>query len=126
MAFSSPVGPVRVPGVDLGQRSADDAGDKRRGCDETQGRGSVHRVAAGMIVLASTASAARELVPHRWKNCTIVNQRYPHGLGKRFAHDKTTGIPVTNFYRSTRLYLVAMSYNRGLDRDKDGIACEKH
>jgi hypothetical protein len=26
--------------------------------------------------------------------------------------------------RSTRLYKLAMSYNRGLDRDKDGIACE--
>ena len=28
------------------------------------------------MVLASAASAAREVVPHRWKNCTIVNQRY--------------------------------------------------
>jgi hypothetical protein len=54
-----------------------------------------------------------------------VNKRYPHGLGKRYAHDKTTGIPVTNFYRSTRLYLAAMHYNRGLDRDKEGIAREK-
>jgi hypothetical protein len=33
-----------------------------------------------------------------------------------------SGTPVTNFKRSTRLYL----QNRGLDRDKDGIACEKH
>jgi hypothetical protein len=32
---------------------------------------------------------------------------------------------VTSFYRSTRLYNIAMSYNRGLDRDKDGIACEQ-
>jgi Excalibur calcium-binding domain len=32
---------------------------------------------------------------------------------------------VTNFYRSTILYRRAMSYNKGLDRDKDGIACEK-
>jgi Excalibur calcium-binding domain len=32
---------------------------------------------------------------------------------------------VTNFKRSTLLYNRAMSYNRGLDRDKDGIACEK-
>jgi hypothetical protein len=31
---------------------------------------------------------------------------------------------VTTFFRSDRLYRVAMSYNRGLDRDKDGIACE--
>ena len=34
-------------------------------------------------------------------------------------------VPVTNFYRNTALYLTAMHYNRGLDRDKDGIACEK-
>jgi excalibur calcium-binding domain-containing protein len=27
--------------------------------------------------------------------------------------------------RSNRLYRIAMSYNRGLDRDKDRIACEK-
>jgi hypothetical protein len=33
-------------------------------------------------------------------------------------------VPVTNFRRSTRL--TAMRWNRGLDRDKDGIACEKH
>jgi hypothetical protein len=36
---------------------------------------------------------------------------------------------VTTFKRSTRLYNIAMSYNsqRGynLDRDHDGIACEK-
>jgi Excalibur calcium-binding domain len=30
-----------------------------------------------------------------------------------------------NFKLSTGLYRLAMSYNRGLDRDKDGIACEK-
>jgi Excalibur calcium-binding domain len=27
--------------------------------------------------------------------------------------------------RSTRTHRLAMSHNRGLDRDKDGIACEK-
>jgi Excalibur calcium-binding domain len=32
---------------------------------------------------------------------------------------------VTNFKRSTRLYSLAMRYNKRLDRDKDGIACEK-
>jgi hypothetical protein len=37
-----------------------------------------------------------------------------------------TGVPVRNFKHSTRLYRTAMRYNRGLDRDKDGIACEKH
>jgi hypothetical protein len=42
-------------------------------------------------------------------------------VGKWGARDRTRGVPVTNFKRSNRLYLL----NRRLDRDKDGIACEK-
>jgi hypothetical protein len=80
---------------------------------------------AGLVVPSVSASAARETIPYRWKNCTIVNKRFPHGVGKLRAHDRTSGTPVTNFRRSTLIYLRAMRYNRGLDRDKDGIACEK-
>jgi hypothetical protein len=36
-----------------------------------------------------------------------------------------SGSPVTTFYRSTRVYSIAMHYNKDLDRDRDGIACEK-
>ena len=81
--------------------------------------------AATGVAGVTSAPAARGAIPYLWQNCKHVNARYPHGVGKRFAHDKTSGIPVTNFKRSTLLYLRAMSYNRGLDRDKDGIACEK-
>jgi Excalibur calcium-binding domain len=81
---------------------------------------------AALVALVVPVSTATGAVPAKWKNCTRVNARFHHGLGKVGAHDKTSGEPVTNFYRSTRLYRVAMSYNRGLDRDKDGIACEKH
>jgi hypothetical protein len=57
----------------------------------------------------------------------MVNKLYPHGVGKLSARDHTTGgaEPVRNFKRSTKLYNEAMSFNRGLDRDHDGIACEK-
>jgi Excalibur calcium-binding domain len=41
------------------------------------------------------------------------------------ARDHTSGTPVTNFKRSTKLYKVAMSYNGALDRDKDGVGCAK-
>ena len=54
-----------------------------------------------------------------------MHKTYPHGVGKLHARDKTSGTPVTNFKRSTRLSKIAISHNRGLDRDKDGIACEK-
>jgi len=72
-----------------------------------------------------TNSASSARIPLLYKNCTNLNRRYPHGLGRLGARDHTSGDPVTNFKRSTRLYRLAMSYNRGLDRDKDGIACEK-
>jgi hypothetical protein len=67
--------------------------------------------------------------PYLWQKCTHVHTKYRHGVGRANARDRTTGTPVTSFYRSTRLYNVAKSYNaaRGydLDRDGDGIACEK-
>jgi hypothetical protein len=61
-----------------------------------------------------------------WKNCTSVHKTYPHGAGRLYAHDKTSGVPVTNFKRSNRLYRIAMEHNKGLDRDVDKIACEAH
>jgi hypothetical protein len=70
-------------------------------------------------------ASATKAVRAPWKNCAQVNKKYPHGVGKLHAHDKTKGTPVTTFRRSTRLYRIAMSNNSGLDRDKDGIACEK-
>jgi predicted PurR-regulated permease PerM len=87
------------------------------------------RLAALVVVLVVGAlivsGAVTALVPHLYKNCTNLNKRYPHGVGRLGAHDKTAGTPVTTFKRSTRIYNIAKRYNAGLDRDKDGIACEK-
>jgi len=69
-----------------------------------------------VVVAAASASTAR------FANCTSLNARYPHGVGRWGAHDHTSsGEPVTTFKRSNVLYLA----NKGLDRDKDKIACEK-
>ncbi len=43
----------------------------------------------------------------------------------RINEDIAAGDPVTTFKRSNALYSKAMSYNKGLARDRDGIACEK-
>ena len=89
-------------------------------------RMSVLLVLVGVFVASVAAANAGELrIPAKWKNCTAVNKRYPHGVGRNHAHDHTSGVPVTNFKHSTRLYKIAMHYNKGLDRDKDGIACEQ-
>jgi hypothetical protein len=70
-------------------------------------------------------SKKKPKIPAVYKNCTSLNKKYPHGVGKVGARDHTSGTPVTTFKRSTKLYKLAIKYNAGLDGDKDGIACEK-
>jgi hypothetical protein len=93
--------------------------------------------AAAAVLVAAPASAAPDrmagptagtAVPRLYKNCTNFNTRYRHGVGKRGARDRTKSAssePVTNFLRSTVIYNRAMRWNKGLDGDKDGVACEK-
>lgn len=80
-------------------------------------------VALGGGLQAASASAAAPSVVHAYANCTQLNHAYPHGVGKVGARDHVTGKskPVTNFVRNTALY----NANHKLDRDKDGVACEK-
>jgi hypothetical protein len=67
-------------------------------------------LAAGAIVCAGTPfAAAAGAVSAPWKNCTTVNKRYPHGVGKVGARDKTSGTRVTNFKRSSFLSSAARS-----------------
>jgi hypothetical protein len=75
-----------------------------------------------------TVGAYASRIPLLWRSCTNYNKRYPHGVGRLRARDKVRpgNEPVTTFRRSTRIYNIAMDYNRGLDRDKDYVACEKH
>jgi hypothetical protein len=87
--------------------------------------------AAAIVLIAAPVSVAIDgpavttVIPRLYKNCTNLNKKYPHGVGRLKARDRTSGTPVTTFRRSTRLFNIAMSHNRGLDRDRDGIACEK-
>jgi hypothetical protein len=75
---------------------------------------------AALMCIALPAQAAS-----KYSNCTAYNKVYPHGVGKKHAHDHTTGTPVTTFKHSTKKYKKAMAHNSGLDRDKDKVACEK-
>ncbi|MFN8168060.1 MAG: excalibur calcium-binding domain-containing protein [Candidatus Nanopelagicales bacterium] len=79
--------------------------------------------AVGRAVAGSVALPTAKI----YKNCTALNKKYPHGVGKsrsvrdRNSKGKPVADPVTNFYVSRALY----NANKGKDRDKDGIACEK-
>lgn len=81
-------------------------------------------VASG--ALATGAFAHESKAPPLYENCTASNSKYAHGIGRAGARDHvSSGSPVTSFTRSTKLYTLALSFNRGLDRDHDGIACER-
>jgi hypothetical protein len=61
-------------------------------------------------------------VPIKYKNCTALNKRYKHGVGRFGARDRSkSGDPVRNFFRNNRVY----EKNKHLDRDNDKVACEK-
>lgn len=74
------------------------------------------------VATAPTAEAAG-----RYRNCAQLNRDYPNGVGLRGAVDKANGgrkaHPVTNFTRNANVY---NSVKKHLDRDRDGIACERH
>jgi hypothetical protein len=78
-----------------------------------------HRAPLGLATPSS--ASATSATPGKYANCKALNRKYPHGIGRVGARDKTSGVPVTNFKRSNRLYRL----NKARDRDKDGIACEK-
>jgi hypothetical protein len=89
-------------------------------------------VTALIVVVAAApalgASGSPGAAPKPFTNCKTFNAKYPHGVGRAKARDKTkskSSDPVTTFKRSTRIYNRAILLNSRLDADKDGVACEK-
>lgn len=81
---------------------------------------------AALVVFAGMAAPSAQVTltsthAKTYKNCTELNKHYKHGVGRRTAHDVTSGRPVTTFTRDDAGYAA----NRRSDRDRDGIACEK-
>jgi hypothetical protein len=81
---------------------------------------------AGVVLLTPLAASPADAAVKHYSSCDAMHRDHKHGVGRRGAHDHTSGTPVTNFYRNTRLY---RANNGGpgehdLDRDNDGIACE--
>ena len=77
------------------------------------------------VAAAAPGLVEKSTSKYKFKNCTAMNKVYPHGVGKKGAKDHTSGHKVTTFKRSTALYKKIINFHSGLDRDKDGIACEK-
>jgi hypothetical protein len=63
------------------------------------------------------------VAPKKYKNCAALNKVYKHGVAKKKGvKDKTSGTRVTTYTVNLKVY--NLNY-KSLDRDKDGIACEK-
>jgi len=79
----------------------------------------------GVVATTATGAYAALPTPKKYANCAALNKVYKHGVGRKGAKDKVSGStkPVTNF----TVYTATYNLNKArLDRDKDGIACEKH
>ena len=88
-----------------------------------RGSGVAAAVAARLAAVLPAAGASAVTA---YPNCTALHQKYPHGVGKKGARDLISGRyiagrSVTTFKVSTTIY----NANKGRDRDKDGVACEK-
>ncbi len=82
----------------------------------------VAAICLALVVGVTGIGRAAQHAPVARVSCKTVNAKYPHGVGRPGARDKTSrGAGVTNFTRNKKLY----ERYRGLDRDHDGIACEK-
>ena len=59
-----------------------------------------------------------------YRNCTALHTKWKHGVVSNTPMTTPVVSRCRNFYHSTYWYGVAQRHNSGLDRDKDGIACE--
>lgn len=75
------------------------------------------------VFLASTATFANASVEIKkpFKNCAAVNAQYPGGVAKSDKSVNKGGVSTQAPMVDKKLYAKI----KGMDRDKDGIACEK-
>ncbi len=88
-----------------------------------------HRIGLTCVPLVLAAAPLVAAPAHAsggiFDNCTAFNEKFPHGVGRKNAVDRTSGTTVTTFLRSNKKYATAMKKNDDLDRGGDKIACEK-
>lgn len=85
-------------------------------------------VAALSLPLSVTTATSADAASYHYKNCTALHEAFKHGVGLSTAEDRhsKSSKAVTSFKKSTKIYRAAIKFNRRLDADKDGIACEQH
>ena len=87
------------------------------------------------LTISGPAGADHQGQDRTYPTCKSLNRDFKHGVGRRGAVAQSSSERVTNFTRNTRVYLLndgprtpGAEPGKGqydLDRDNDGIACEK-
>lgn len=80
----------------------------------------VSKVVFGVLILLIGLSSPANAAPKKFKNCTALNKVYPGGVALPGAIN-AGGVTKKEPTYDAALYKA----NKGSDRDKDGIACEK-
>ena len=81
-----------------------------------------------VFVLATSLATPANAAPVKYKNCKALNKVHTSGVAKPGAQDtkKVKGKKVAVTTNGIPTYDAATyKKNKNLDRDKDGIACEK-
>jgi hypothetical protein len=76
----------------------------------------------------STSAAPLRLGPVRiveYRTCAALQKVHRHGVGKKGAVDKVRGRVTANRVKTFLVNNALYAKNVKLDRDKDGVACEK-
>jgi len=78
------------------------------------------KIGLGVLILLVGVSSPANAAPKKFKNCTALNKVHPGGVALPGAINAGGATKKEPTY-DTALYKA----NKGSDRDKDGIACEK-
>lgn len=77
-----------------------------------------------LVALAAVAvvgPGAADAGVKRFKNCTAVHKTYKHGIAKSSRAARTAN----GLHGKPKISLALYNANKKMDRDRDGVACEK-
>ena len=69
---------------------------------------------------------ANAIPEKKFKNCAALNKKYPGGVAEKATSvNKNKAGMLQKSKKAPKISSKIYKKNKGLDRDKDGIACEK-
>jgi hypothetical protein len=82
-------------------------------------------LAPATIGAVHTSDAASAAAAKTYANCTALHKKYPGGVAKQGVTGNKVNGKLRPFGTTPKFSTSLYNANRSLDRDKDGIACER-